>query len=138
MVVVLVLIGILSVTALPRFFDRRDFDSRSFLDQTAAILRYAQKTAIAQRRTVCVAFATNSASLTIRSTEGAGACDVPLAGPGSAAPYTVTAPGTTKFSVTPPPLSFDAEGRPSAGASISIAGTPATITVAPETGYVVY
>lgn len=139
LVVILVVFGILAVVALPRLFDRGDFDARAFLDQTAGVLRYAQKSAIAQRRTVCVNFAANSATLTIRSATGAGACDTPLAGPGgSAAPYTVTAPGTTIFSATPAPLSFDAEGRPSSGASISIAGMPATITVTPETGYVVY
>ncbi|MCA1973912.1 MAG: type II secretion system GspH family protein, partial [Caenispirillum sp.] len=81
LVVTLIVIGILAVVAAPRFFDRADFDARAFLEQTAAALRYAQKAAIAQRRTVCVAFAANAVTLTVRATAGAGACDTPLAGP---------------------------------------------------------
>ncbi|WP_297830058.1 type II secretion system protein [Thermomonas sp.] len=138
LVVTLIVIGILAVAALPRLFDRGDFDTRAFLDQTAAALRYAQKAAIAQRRTVCAAFAANSVTLTVRSTAGAGACDTPLAGPAGGAPYTVTAPGTAVFSPEPAALTFDAEGRPNAGATITIAGAPAAITVTAETGYVVY
>ena len=138
LIVTIVVVGILAAVAVPRLFDRGDFDARAFLDQTAGVLRYAQKAAIAQRRTVCVNFASNSATLTIRSAEGVGACNTPLSGPDGGARYTVTAQGRATFSATPAPLSFDAEGRPSAGVSISIAGIPTPITVTPETGYVVY
>lgn len=138
LIVTLILLGILAVVALPRLFDRRDFDARAFLDQTAAALRYAQKAAIAQRRTVCVAFAANAVTLTIRSTAGGGACDTPLTGPAGGTPYTVTAPGSVTFNPVPAAFSFSAEGRPSAGASISIDGIAMTISVEPETGYVVY
>jgi prepilin-type N-terminal cleavage/methylation domain-containing protein len=54
LIVVMVIIGILAVAAIPRFFDRQTFDSRGFSDETLAALRYAQKAAIAQRRTVSV------------------------------------------------------------------------------------
>lgn len=138
MVVTLIILGILAVVALPRLFDRRDFDARAFLDQTASALRYAQKTAIAQRRTVCVAFGANAVTLTIRSTAGAGACDTPLTGPAGGSPYTVTAPGSAVFSPVPASLSFSAEGRPSAGQTIAIAGIATMIAIEPETGYVVY
>jgi MSHA pilin protein MshC len=138
LVVTLIVIGILAVVAAPRFFDRADFDARAFLEQTAAALRYAQKAAIAQRRTVCVAFAANAVTLTVRATAGAGACDTPLAGPAGGSPYTVTAPGSAVFSPVPAAFSFDAEGRPSAGATITIAGAPGLITVTEQTGYVVY
>jgi hypothetical protein len=33
-------------------------------------------------------------------------------------------------------LSFDAEGRPSAGATLAVSGISATLTVEAETGYV--
>lgn len=138
LVVTLIVVGILAVAVAPRFFDRADFDARAFLDQTAAALRYAQKAAIAQRRTVCVAFAANAVTLTVRAAPGAGACDTPLAGPAGGSPYTVTAPGSAVFSPVPAALSFDAEGRPSSGATITIAGAPASITVTEQTGYVVY
>lgn len=54
LVMVLTLVGILAVFAATSF-DRREFEARGFHDETLALLRYAQKTAIAQRRTVCVA-----------------------------------------------------------------------------------
>ena len=57
LIAVMVVVGILAVAALPRFFDRNVFEARGFLDETRALLRYAQKTAVSQRRTVCVAFA---------------------------------------------------------------------------------
>ena len=136
LVVTLIILGILAVAVVPRFFDRQDFDARAFLDQTAGILRYAQKAAIAQRRTVCASFTSNSVSLQIRSTEGAGACDTNLIGPAGTAPYTVTAPGSVTFASIPAAVSFNAEGRPSAGATITISG--ATLTLTAETGYVLY
>lgn len=138
LVVTLIVIGVLAAAMLPRFFDRADFDARAFLDQTAAALRYAQKAAIAQRRTVCVAFTANAVTLTIRAAEGPGACDTPLAGPAGGSPYTVSASGAVGFSPVPAALGFDAEGRPGAGATITFSHTPATLTVTAETGYVVY
>lgn len=140
LVVTLVILGIMAVAVVPRFFDRQDFDARAFLDQAAGALRYAQKAAIAQRRTVCVAFGTNSVTLRIRSTAGAGTCDTDLTGPAGGSPYTVTAPGAVTFSTTLPPadFSFDAEGRPSAGQQFGVQGLATTISVMAETGYVVY
>ena len=136
LIVILVILGILAVVVLPRFFDRKEFDARAFLDETAAALRYAQKAAIAERRTVCAAFTANSVTLTVRSMPGSGPCDTPLAGPGGTAPYTVTAAGGVTFTSAPASLSFDAEGRPSAGATLAVSGISATLTVEAETGYV--
>ena len=136
LVVTIVILGILAVVVLPRVFDRKEFDARAFLDETAAALRYAQKAAIAQRRTVCVAFTANSVTLTVRATPGSGACDTPLAGPAGSAPYTVTAPGSATFTSHPASLSFDAEGRPNTGATLAVSGIPDTLTVEAETGYV--
>lgn len=137
LIVILMLTGILAIAVLPRFFDRRDFDERAFVDQVTGALRYAQKTAIAQRRTVCAAFTANSLTLRIRSAAGNGACDTDLSGPTGVAPYTVIASGTVGFAPTPAGFSFDAEGRPSAGAALPI-GTGFVVTVEADTGYVTY
>ena len=56
LVMVLVLAGVLAVFAAPRLFSTGDFNARGFQDETLSLLRYAQKAAIAQRRTVCVTF----------------------------------------------------------------------------------
>lgn len=44
---VLLLISILAVVALPRFFSRNSFDERVLFDDTISALRYAQKQAVA-------------------------------------------------------------------------------------------
>jgi MSHA pilin protein MshC len=126
--------GIIAAIAIPRFVDRAAFDSRSFHDETLAMLRYAQKAAIAQRRTVCVAFSASSATLTVASSNP-GSCDTPLAGPTGNPPFTKTAPGSASFSTLPANLNFDSQGRPSSSASIQVNGYARAITVEPETGY---
>jgi MSHA pilin protein MshC len=51
---VMVIMAILSLVAVPRFFDRDTFDARAFHDQALAMLRYAQKTAVAQNKNVFI------------------------------------------------------------------------------------
>ena len=67
LIVIMVIIGILAVVAIPRFFDSQVFESRGFHDETMALLRYAQKTAVAQRRTVCVMVNSTGVTLSIVS-----------------------------------------------------------------------
>jgi MSHA pilin protein MshC len=107
-------------------------------------LRYAQKSAIAQRRLVCVAFGSNTATLKIASTNPPPAtpCNLNLAGPTGSSPYTITATGTTTFTGAPAVLNFDPLGEPVdnsgnllAASSISVTGQP-VITIEQETGYV--
>lgn len=54
LITIIVILGIISAVAAPRFFDRNVFESRGFYDQVISTLRYAQKIAIAQRTSVCV------------------------------------------------------------------------------------
>ena len=140
LITIMVIIGVLSAIAAPRFFDRNTFDSRGFYDQTISTLRYAQKAAIAKHRFVCVAFAANSITLTYDPTAPSIAHTVAtcpgnnLTDPGGQAPYTITAPsGVTLAGAAL--FSFDALGR------TSIAVAPITvdsysINVDQETGYV--
>ncbi|MEK7810720.1 MAG: prepilin-type N-terminal cleavage/methylation domain-containing protein, partial [Pseudomonadota bacterium] len=48
LITVMVIVGILAVVALPRFFDKNTFDSRGYADQVISTLRFAQKVAVAQ------------------------------------------------------------------------------------------
>lgn len=131
LITVMVLIGVLAVVALPRLFDRRDFDARGFFDQSKATLRYAQKAAIAQRRTVCVAFAANGVALTMAGAANSAACDTalilpfqPVAGAGlnaSVAGFQFTSLGGTDQA---------------ADVTATVAGATGTITVDRVTGYV--
>lgn len=137
LVAVLVLIGILAAVAVPRLTGVRAFDEIGFLNETQAILRYAQKTAIASRRTVCVAFTATTATLTIASAAGVAACDTPLAGPtGETPPHAVSARNSgATYSPVPANFSFNALGQPSLAQTIAMTGVGA-VTVETETGYV--
>ena len=138
MIVTLVVAGILVAALLPRWGGETGFEERGFRDETAAALRYAQKAAVAARRTVCVTFTATSLTAMIEHDFAAGTCTVTLVGP-SGGPLTVTAAGAASYSPTPAAISFDPLGRPvpNAGASITVSGVPGLpIVVEAETGYV--
>ncbi|MDD5385002.1 MAG: type II secretion system protein [Gallionella sp.] len=135
LIMTMVIIGIISAVAIPRFFGADVFKSRGFADQVQASLRYAQKVAIAQHRFVCVAFAANSITLTIGATA---ACGTPLASPDGHASYVITASSGIAFAALPTDFSFDALGRPNPSVlpQINIIGATNGITIEAETGYV--
>jgi len=137
LIVLMILIGILAAFALPRFADRSVFESRGFADETAALLRYAQKTAVAQRRTVCVGFTAAGVTLTIEAAADDIDCAAtsPLAGPDGKTPASVAARSGISFSPQPADFHFAASGSPSAGQTIAITGA-AALTVEAVTGYV--
>lgn len=135
LIVILIIVGVLAVAALPRLFDQNDFYARGFYDETLAILRYGQKTAVAQRRLVCASFTTTSITLRIATNFG-GACDKDVTGSTGSTPYQATARGTVQYVSAPSPISFNPDGSASAGASIQVSGISAAITVIKETGHV--
>lgn len=119
LITIIVILGILSVAALPRFFDNDAFQQRGAADQVKAALRFAQKVAVAQHRAVSVTLAQGAdTDCTTTLTGGNLNCTIEA---------TLTGAGTYTFS---------ALGRPSpnAQATITIGGT--TITIEAETGYV--
>ncbi|MBI5626893.1 MAG: prepilin-type N-terminal cleavage/methylation domain-containing protein [Nitrosomonadales bacterium] len=150
LIMTMVIIGIIAAVAAPRFFDTNVFQSRGFADQVQATLRYAQKTAIAQRRNVCVAFtlpAPSTITLTIDSnTPPDGVCNPAPAGnlqsPTGGPDYVITAPAGIAFdtvlpAVAPVDFSFNALGVPTnAPQTITITGAANGITIEEETGYV--
>ena len=122
LIVVLLVVGILAVAAIPRFADRRDFDSRGFFDASLAALRYAEKSAVAQRRSVCVTFTANSLTLTIDSAYGLNTCTDNLAGPNGVSPYTLAAPSGVSYTAAPTNFRFNPSGTASLAQAISVAG----------------
>lgn len=132
LVTTLLVVAIIAVAVVPRLNDRSVFEARGFQDETLALLRYAQKAAIAQHRYVCVAFTAASASLSFGATS---ACGTSLTGPDGKAPFAVTAGATTGYVSAPAGFYFEPSGRPSAGRSIAVVGA-GTVTVEAETGYV--
>lgn len=132
LITVLVLVGILAVAALPRFFDQNVFASRGFLDETMAQLRYAQKAAVAQRRDVCVALGGAGVALNIAAAAGAGAaCNTALALPNPPR-------GGAGLTASVAAFRFRADGSTDQAADITlnVAGATATITIDRLTGHV--
>jgi MSHA pilin protein MshC len=138
LIMTIIIVGIISVVAIPRFTSNSVFQSRGFADQVQAALRYAQKTAIAQRRNVCVAFtlpAPSTISLTIANVSGvASPCVANLDFPEGG--NTITAPTGIAFAALPADFSFNGQGSPSAGQTINVTGVTNGITIEAETGYV--
>jgi MSHA pilin protein MshC len=75
LIVVMLLIGILGAIGSARFFNRTGFDVGAFGEQGAAMLRYAQKLAIAQHRKVYVQASPQGLSLCYTAASPCGAAD---------------------------------------------------------------
>lgn len=131
LITMMIIVGILSVVALPRFADQGAFNSRGFHDETLSLLRYAQKTAIAQRRTVCVAFNGAGLALTMdTNTPADGACDAP--------PTLPNLPrGGAGLASSVATMQFTPEGNTNQAGNVNIIIANSTnITVDSRTGYV--
>lgn len=128
---VVVMLGVLAVFAAPRILNTGDFSARGFHDETLSLLRYAQKTAIAQRRTVCVSLNANGVSLTMDTNSPPdGVCDA-----------TPTMPNIPKGGLglagTVAAFQFTPLGSTNQAAAIGITIANSTsITVEADTGYV--
>lgn len=134
---VLVLAGVLSAFVVPQLFNSDDFNARGFHDETLAFLRYAHKSAIAQRRPVCVVFGVNTATLKIDADRnpatGSSGCEANLAGPRGT---NLTARGTVQYAVVPAAVVFNSLGQPATAQTIQVAGAANPIVVEAGTGYV--
>ena len=137
LVVVIVIATILSAFAISRI-NTASFEAEGFANQLAATMRYAQKIAIAQRRSVAVAITTSTVSLTYPGLAGTPALRKP---PGTE-PYTISRPsnitlGGTLVGTT---VTFNPLGKPlGGGGTLQVSGgdlPTITITVEAETGYV--
>lgn len=150
LVVIMIIIGIIAAFALPRFADKRTFDTRGYADQVAATLRHAQKVAIAQRLRVQVAVTASDLTITYCTASGDSCsaattgCAGAIANPAGAASYSVAAPSGISLSPTLT-FRFDCLGRPMSSDTVAL-GAVTTVTVTgdgstaiqiePETGYV--
>lgn len=140
LVVTLVVVGVLAVVVLPRFADRRAFDTRGFADQTRAAIELARKAAVAQRRNVCVAVAATSVTLTQATAPGpAAACTTPLTDPASGNALVLAAPAGISLAASAG-LTFGALGEPlgaAAAVTVTVSGDGThTLTVERGSGHV--
>src|SRR5437773_10254823 len=136
LVMTIVIIGILIAVTAPRFVSWKGFASRGSYDEAQAVVRFAQKTAVAWRRPIYVCVSATVISATSNSDCTTAPVKHPITG--------LDLKSTATDGVTLSPVgsfSFDALGRPSAPATITLTSTitddPARqIVVASETGYV--
>jgi len=155
LITVMLIIGIMAAVAVPRL-NPSGFDATGYRDKVRATLEFARKSAVAQRRIVCVALAANGLTLTIDNvtpeTAGAGVCPPPLPRE-LTLPATDAACGGLTNAICPPnatvalagpaTLAFDPLGRASAvpaaalyAYTVTDAMTGLTVSVEAETGYV--
>lgn len=128
LVVTLVIVGILAAIAIPRFTDSES-KATYFHEQVKAGVRYAQRQAVAQRRTVYVVVAPAQIELCY-----AADCSSRLTHIANGADYILGAPGGVTIISDVTPFSFNGLGQPSAPVALSVGGK--AITVVAETGYV--
>jgi len=130
LVVVIVVIGIMAAVAIPKFATKSDFENRGFQDETRALLRYAQKSAVAQRRNVCVALNATGVTLTIDTdTPGDGNCNSALVTPSTARGGSGLVPSVASFK-------FQPLGDTDQASNVTAVIAGATITVDFKTGHV--
>jgi MSHA pilin protein MshC len=124
LITVIVIIGILAVAAVPRFFDNDVFQARGAADQVIAALRYGQKVAIAQHSPVIV-----QVSKAANSDCGAALAAGPTVN-------CVILNGVAFNQATPWTITFNALGQRVPNAATSAVVGTTTIIIEAETGYV--
>lgn len=149
LILVIVIVGILSAIAIPRFTARTEFDARGFYDQTLNMVRYAQKTAIAQRRKVWVQVGQAERIICLTYVKVSVDCQsdggAPVYAPGEQSWFVRTAPADVSLSLSgspPTAFAFDPLGRPDPNVRYELeikqngSITVGMIQVEAETGYV--
>lgn len=138
LVMVIMLLSILSFFAVSRMSARGDTDAHGFAAQAGAALRFAQKAAIAQRRSIYVNVDTGSARIWACLSNAPG-CQPLLTPAGGALDHSAPT-GISLANSGPAQFSFDALGRPSEASAIDLTiaadASSFTVRIEPESGYV--
>lgn len=132
LVVVIVIAAILAAIAIPQF-NQPEIDAAWFHEEARSTVRYAQRTAVAQRRCVFVSVAPPQLSLFY----GDASCAITgtaVSDLASGQPVVISAPAGVALSAAPNPFRFNGLGQPNAAATVTVGGR--TIVVNAETGYV--
>lgn len=136
LVATMILVAIMAAVAIPMLSSRQTFETRGFADEALAAVQYARKTAVASRRNVCVQASGSSLGLSMATLAGsAQACTASVPNPAGGNYVISPRHGDVSFSGSLS-VTFDGQGRPSAGATVSIVGDRTyTLGVVAATGY---
>jgi MSHA pilin protein MshC len=155
LILVMIILGVLGAVILPRVSNAVDTEATGYADRIVAVLRLAQKSAVARRRVVCVTTSATAFSLRISSSNTAppGACTIQLAGVADSDSATTDATVAAAGVFTPAlaggvlyfqpsgDITTDIGGATPASGTITVTASGAAlrvITVEGATGYVDY
>ena len=143
LIAVLLLIGILAATAVPKLQGALSFRDDGWRDQVVAALHYAHKVSVGHRRLVCANVGAAGVTLSIASSNPATLCNTALPGLDGGA-LAADSKGAAGASVSPGGILFfqpsgrvstDGAGSSAATRTITIAGQTPIVLVG-ETGHV--
>lgn len=136
LVTVILLIGILSAVALPRFFDATAFKSRGFYDEVVGAARYGQKLAVASGCDVRLSLSAAGYALRQRQAcDHSSAFNRAVLQPAGSEAFAGSVPSGIILSSSSPSVIFDALGRATPGeVKVSVDGR--AFTIVGESGYV--
>jgi MSHA pilin protein MshC len=135
LVLVIVILGVISVTALPMLFSRTDFEQRGFFDELLQATRYAQKLAVASNCDVQVTLNSGDFALAFLNTPHAHCANAAISLPSKQPPY--DAPSGVTLSAGTGTITFHPSGLASADRTVTVTGTsPLSFRVYAATGYV--
>lgn len=126
LVVVILLIGIISFVAAPRFMQSDDIAERRAVDEMIVALRYAQQ--MAMSRGGGIQFRTTANSYTVEQTDS-----TPLPSPDLVGNYTKALPNGVSSTVVT--IAFTALGEPVPNTTTIITVGSRSITIEEDTGY---
>lgn len=137
LVFVLMLVGILSLVAVPRLFDRSEFDARGYADSLAAAARYARTVAVASGCPVQVAV-TAAGYAVNRPATFCDAASFPAAvnEPGGTGALAGNAPTGVAVAGVPLTFEFGADGSTDLGADATVTVGAHAVRVVASTGFV--
>lgn len=141
LIAVLVIAGVLAAVAAPRFIGNDAFAARGAYGTMLSALRFAQKTAIAQRTTVVVSI--DTATRVVCLGYGSVNCSTPVLDPATGNAYSKVLPSTINLTRSSNPIVFNGLGSETSGNTVTVTvqnnvvTEPArTITIEQSTGYV--
>lgn len=132
LVMVIVLIGILAVTALPRFFSKTVFEERVLFDDTLNAARYAQKLSVATGCKTVFSIAANQYQLLQGASCNTLPFTSPVINPVKGGAYTGQQNGIS-MTATHANLTFNALGTADVDNSISVGAR--TFAIVADTGF---
>ena len=133
LVVTMVILGVLSAVAMAKL-NQPQVDAAWFPDQVRAVIRLAQKQAVAQRTRILVVVSATQLSLCYATTAVSFTCAAAVSDLRSGGAVVLNAPSGISLGSTAATFAFNGLGQPSSAVSVTV-GT-ATVQIAAETGYV--